>query len=150
MNTLTLSPAAPVGGSPAAVGSSLPSSPPALAPVHSARAAFHPEVVAEVAAAVAKDDVVVVGMAQNPVVRGVRRWLDAKGVRYTYLGYGSYLSKWRPRLAIKLWSGWPTFPQVFVHGVLVGGLADVKRLDEQGEWARLLAAGRRPTESARS
>lgn len=145
MNALTPSPAAPIGGSPTGPGAPLPGSPVALSTVHAARAAFHPEVVAEVAAAVAKDDVVVVGMAQNPVVRGVRRWLDAKGVRYTYLGYGSYLSKWRPRLAIKLWSGWPTFPQVFVHGVLVGGYADVKRLDEQGEWAKLLAAGRRPT-----
>ena len=149
MNPLTTSLAAPVGGSPTALAAPPPASPPALAPVHTARAAFHPEIVAEVAAAVAKDDVVVVGMAQNPVVRGVRRWLDAKGVRYTYLGYGSYLSKWRPRLAIKLWSGWPTFPQVFVHGVLVGGLADVKRLDEQGEWAKLLAAGR-PVTGARS
>ncbi|MDB4971522.1 MAG: hypothetical protein JWN44_7211, partial [Myxococcales bacterium] len=25
------------------------------------------------------------------------------------------------RLAIKLWSGWPTFPQVFVRGTLLGG-----------------------------
>ena len=23
--------------------------------------------------------------------------------------------------AIKLWSGWPTFPQVFVDGTLIGG-----------------------------
>lgn len=28
---------------------------------------------------------------------------------------------WKPRLAIKMLSGWPTFPQVFVDGVLIGG-----------------------------
>ena len=30
-------------------------------------------------------------------------------------------SEWKKRLAIKLWSGWPTFPQVFVRGTLIGG-----------------------------
>jgi glutaredoxin-related protein len=60
-------------------------------------------------------------MAQNPHVRKVRRSLDEAGVTYRYLEYGSYLSKWKERLAIKLWSGWPTFPQVFVRGVLIGG-----------------------------
>ena len=38
-----------------------------------------------------------------------------------YLEYGSYFSEWKRRLAIKLWSGWPTFPQVFVRGTLLGG-----------------------------
>jgi monothiol glutaredoxin len=82
---------------------------------------FHPDVVGQVEAAVARDRVVVVGMAQNPHVRNVRRALDGAGVPYTYLEFGSYLSKWRERLAIKLWSGWPTFPQVFVGGTLIGG-----------------------------
>lgn len=81
----------------------------------------HADVVREVSEAVAQHDVVVVGMAQNPHVRNVRKALDNAGVKYTYLEYGSYLSQWQRRLAIKLWSGWPTFPQVFVRGVLFGG-----------------------------
>lgn len=84
-------------------------------------AEHHADVVREVSEAVAKHDVVVVGMAQNPHVRNVRKALDGAGVAYTYLEYGSYLSQWQRRLAIKLWSGWPTFPQVFVRGVLFGG-----------------------------
>jgi monothiol glutaredoxin len=83
--------------------------------------ARHPEVVREVQAAIGGNAVVVIGMAQNPHVKRVRKALDAAGVAYAYLEYGSYLSKWRERLAIKLWSGWPTFPQVFVRGVLIGG-----------------------------
>lgn len=82
---------------------------------------FQAEVVAKVEEVVRRDRVVVVGMAQNPHVRKVRQALDGAGVEYTYLEYGSYLSKWRERLAIKLWSGWPTFPQVFVNGTLIGG-----------------------------
>ena len=84
-------------------------------------AAFHSAVVAEVRAAVDGAPIVVVGMAQNPHVKNVRKALTDAGIDYKYLEYGSYFSKWKERLAIKLWSGWPTFPQVFVHGVLLGG-----------------------------
>ncbi len=84
-------------------------------------ASFHSEVVREVERAIEDSPVVVVGMAQNPHVRKVRQALDRAGVEYRYLEYGSYLSEWRRRLAIKLWSGWPTFPQVFVKGTLLGG-----------------------------
>jgi monothiol glutaredoxin len=87
----------------------------------SAIESFHADAVRDVQESVRRDRVVVVGMAQNPHVRRVRRALDEVGVKYTYLEYGSYLSKWRERLAIKLWSGWPTFPQVFVKGTLLGG-----------------------------
>jgi glutaredoxin-related protein len=83
--------------------------------------AFHADVVAQVREAVASAPLVVVGMAQNPHVRKVRAALDAAGFEYKYLEFGSYLSQWKQRLAIKLWSGWPTFPQVFVRGVLLGG-----------------------------
>jgi glutaredoxin-related protein len=82
---------------------------------------FHAEVVREVQEAVRREPVVVVGMAQNPHVRKVRQALDEAGVAYEYLEYGSYFGKWKERLAIKLWSGWPTFPQVFVRGTLIGG-----------------------------
>src|ERR1700728_2884235 len=84
-------------------------------------AAFQSGVLAEVRAAVDREPLVVVGMAQNPHVRNLRKVLDEAKVDYTYLEYGSYFSKWKERLAIKLWSGWPTFPQVFLKGVLLGG-----------------------------
>ena len=83
--------------------------------------AFHADVVRTVEEAVKRHDVVVVGMAQNPHVKNVRRALDEANIAYSYLEYGSYFSQWKQRLAIKLWSGWPTFPQVFVKGVLLGG-----------------------------
>jgi len=82
---------------------------------------YRSAVVDEVRDAVAEHPVVVVGMAWNPHVPRVRRALDDAGVTYHYLQYGSYISGWQDRLAIKLWSGWPTFPQVFVDGELVGG-----------------------------
>ena len=83
--------------------------------------AFHSDVLDEVRTAVKENQVVVVGMAWNPNVPRARRALEKAGVAYKYLGYGSYISKWYVRLSIKLWSGWPTYPQVFVDGRLIGG-----------------------------
>lgn len=87
----------------------------------------HADTVNEVIEAVAKHKVVVVGMGQNPVVKKARKMLDAKAVEYTFLSYGSYFSGWKQRLAIKLWSGWPTFPQVFIDGKLIGGASDLEK-----------------------
>ena len=93
----------------------------------------HADIVEEVKAAIAASDVVVVGMRQNPAVKKARRALDAAGIPYRYLEYGSYFGEWRRRNALKMWTGWPTFPMVFVKGVLVGGARDVRRLIESGE-----------------
>jgi len=106
------------------------------AEAHAVVAGFHRGVVDEVAAAVARDPVVVVGMAQNPVVKAARKLLAAEGIAYTYLEYGSYLSGWKQRLAIKLWAGFPTFPMVFVDGVLVGGHSEVLKRKAAGSFPR--------------
>jgi monothiol glutaredoxin len=95
--------------------------------------------VQEVQAAIRRHPVVVVGMAQNPYPRKARKALDAAGVPYHYMAYGSYLSDWRRRNALKMWTGWPTFPMVFVKGTLVGGAEDLARLIDSGELQRLLA-----------
>ncbi len=103
-------------------------------------ASHHARLVQEVQAAVGQHAVVVVGMAQNPFPRKARKALDAAGVPYHYLDYGSYFSDWRRRNALKMWTGWPTFPMVFVKGVLVGGADDLAKLIDSGELQRLLAS----------
>ena len=102
-------------------------------------ASHHADVVREVQAAIRQHAVVVVGMAQNPFPRKARRALDAAGVAYHYLPYGSYFGDWRRRNALKMWTGWPTFPMVFVKGSLVGGADDLAKLIASGELQRLLA-----------
>jgi monothiol glutaredoxin len=97
-------------------------------------------IVDEVQAAIAAHPLVVVGMKQNPHPRRARKLLAARAIPFHYLEYGSYLSDWRRRTALKMWTGWPTFPMVFVRGTLVGGAADLARLVESGELDRLLAA----------
>lgn len=83
--------------------------------------AFHRDVVEQVVGLVAEHKVVVVGMGWNPHVRRARKALDGAGVAHHYLEIGNYAVKWKERLAVKMFSGWPTFPQVFVDGVLIGG-----------------------------
>ena len=94
------------------------------------------DIVKEVQAAVAANEIVVVGMRQNPFPKKARKLLDEAGLAYKYLEYGSYLGEWRRRLALKMWTGWPTLPMVFVKGVLVGGASDLAKLIESGELAR--------------
>ena len=87
------------------------------------------DVIAEVQAAVAANAIVVVGMKWNPFPRQARKWLDAAGVPYRYIEYGSYASDWRKRLPLKLWTGWTTFPMIFVRGEFIGGATDLMRMD---------------------
>jgi monothiol glutaredoxin len=101
-------------------------------------ATWQADVVHNVQAAATSNPVLVVGMAQNPYVRRARRALEDAKQPFHYLEYGSYLSEWRRRNALKMWSGWPTFPMVFVRGVLVGGYSDLKALIDSGELKRLL------------
>ena len=90
-------------------------------------AQYHVGVVKEVSDAVEKNDAVIVGMAGNPHVKQAKKAFEKAGMTYKYLEYGSYLSGWKTRLAIKLWSGWATYPQVFVKGKLVGGASDLEK-----------------------
>jgi glutaredoxin-related protein len=98
----------------------------------------HRDLVDEVIAAMGRADVVVAGMAQNPNCRRACKALEKKGVRFEYVEHGSYLGGWRRRNALKMWTGWPTFPMVFVKGVLVGGADDLEKLAASGELDALL------------
>jgi monothiol glutaredoxin len=82
--------------------------------------------VEEAIAAVDKHEWVILGMAQNPIVKKARQALKDAGHTHHYIAYGSYLKEWRKRNAFKMWTGWPTFPMVFHKGVLVGGSAELK------------------------
>ncbi|MFZ9887495.1 MAG: glutaredoxin [Myxococcota bacterium] len=107
-------------------------------------ASFHADFVQEVVDAVARHEVVIVGMDQNPVVKRARRLLDQAAIPYRYVGHGNYLTGYRRRLAVKLWSGYPTFPQVFVQGILIGGCRELERDLANGALQTRRAQGRLP------
>src|SRR4030095_4240502 len=97
---------------------------------------WHADVVHNVQAAASSHPVLVVGMAQNPWVRRARRALQDAGQPFHYLEFGSYLSEWRRRSALKMWTGWPTFPMVFVQGRLIGGAEHLEAILPTGALQR--------------
>ncbi len=96
------------------------------------------DIVTEVQEAVANNKVVVVGMAQNPQPKKARKILKKLGIEHKYLEYGNYFNTWYRRNALKMWTGWPTFPMIFINGILIGGAEDMQRLIDEDELSDLL------------
>ncbi|KAK0057643.1 glutaredoxin-3 [Biomphalaria pfeifferi] len=61
--------------------------------------------------------------------------LDEVGVPYTTL---DILSDDEVRQGLKVYSNWPTYPQVYVKGELIGGLDVIKEMKESGELASVV------------
>ena len=101
-------------------------------------ATLNADIVHNVQAAATSNPVLVVGMAGNPIVRRARKALAAAAIAHHYLEFGSYFKQWRRRNALKMWTGWPTFPMVFVKGALVGGAHEIESLITSGELKRTL------------
>ena len=89
---------------------------------------FQSDIVQDVSKTVAENRVVIVGMKYNLWVDKARDALNTSGIDFVYLEYGSYTSQWRRRLALKMWTGWPTFPMIFVDQKLIGGRKDLLAL----------------------
>ncbi|GMG15598.1 unnamed protein product [Phytophthora fragariaefolia] len=60
--------------------------------------------------------------------------LNAEGFKYDYF---DILTDDSVRQGLKKYSNWPTFPQLYVNGELIGGLDIVQQLQEDGELAEL-------------
>ena len=93
---------------------------------------FQTDIVQEVSKTVAENYVVVVVMRYNPAVSKARDALKNAGIDFVYLEYGSYTSEWQRRLAFKMWTGWSTFPMIFMDQKLVGGSKDLRAYLEKG------------------
>lgn len=48
------------------------------------------------------------------------------------------------RANLPRFSNWPTFPQLFIHGELIGGCDITLELHEAGELARIVAEAQKP------
>ena len=107
--------------------------------IRSTIATHQQAIVRQVQSAIAAHAVVVVGMGMNPFPKKARKALDAASVAHHDLDYGNYFSHWRERNALKMWTGWPTLPMVFVCGTLVGGADDLNKLIASGELKAMLA-----------
>jgi glutaredoxin-related protein len=89
---------------------------------------YYSDIVQEVSEAIGANGVVIVGMRHNPFVKKARKTLQEAGIEFKYLEYGSYTSQWHKRLSLKMWSGWATFPMIFVDQTLIGGYNELQAL----------------------
>jgi glutaredoxin-related protein len=87
---------------------------------------FHPELIQQVEQEIEKNKVVVVGMRGNPFVKKAIKNLTQWDIPFKYLEYGSYFSQYNQRVVLKMWTGFSTFPMVFVNGVLIGGNSELE------------------------
>jgi len=62
--------------------------------------------------------------------------LDHHGIEYTSV---NVLLDMAVREGIKLYSDWPTIPQLYVKGEFIGGCDIIIEMEESGELAELLA-----------
>ncbi len=85
------------------------------------------------------------GTAQYPMCgfssRGVQA-LRATGVDNLYTV--NVLEEPEIRANLPRFSDWPTFPQLFINGELIGGCDITEELAESGELARLVADAQKP------
>ena len=79
-------------------------------------------------------------MGMNAIPKKVRKALVAAEAAHKYLEYGNYFNNRLRRNALKMWTGWPSFPMVFVNGSLVGGADDLIKLINSGELKELLSS----------
>ena len=93
--------------------------------IHSKIQDYQRPIVDEVMKAVQDNHILIVGMRGNNSVRKARLALTKAELPFTYLEYGSYLSGWYKRLSLKMWTGFPTFPMIFIDQTLIGGYSDL-------------------------
>ena len=93
---------------------------------------FQIDIVLEVSNAVAENRVDVVGIRYNSAVNKARDVFENSGINFIYLEYGSYTSKWHKRLALTMWTGWSTFPMIFIDQKLIGGRKDLLAFLKEG------------------
>ncbi|MDX1609357.1 MAG: Grx4 family monothiol glutaredoxin [Halofilum sp. (in: g-proteobacteria)] len=78
------------------------------------------------------------GSPDTPMCGFSARTVEAlKGCRRPF-GWVNVLADPEIRQALPAYSDWPTFPQVFIDGELVGGCDIALQLAEQGELRRLV------------
>ena len=85
-------------------------------------------------------DIVVIGVQLSPQNSQVRALLQFTN----HTAKEIYLRPWmlnkHKKLAVMLWSGWPTFPQIFIRGMLIGGEQELRRAIHNGDFDHRLAS----------
>ncbi|KAI9318136.1 thioredoxin-like protein [Dichotomocladium elegans] len=81
------------------------------------------------------------GTPQQPRCGFTRQLIDILAEQNVKYSSFNILMDEEVRQGLKAYSNWPTYPQMYVHGELIGGLDIVKELVSSGELAEMIAEG---------
>lgn len=85
------------------------------------------------------------GTPQFPMCGFSSRAVEALKQCGAEFGYVNVLAEPDIRQALPQYSEWPTFPQLFINGELIGGCDITLELFQNGELQKMVAAARRKT-----
>ena len=103
-------------------------------------ALFQQSFVEELQCMINNFDIVVIGVQLSSRNRQVSSLLQATNHTVKELYLRPWMMDKHKKLAVMLWSGWPTFPQIFIRGMLIGGEQELRRTIQNGELNHRLAS----------
>ena len=97
---------------------------------------FHQPLIEQLQQEIHSHDIVVVGLAYQPSTQRVIKELNKLDCLTQCIEISPWIGSSEKRLAIKIWSGWPSFPQIFVRGMLIGGELELGNFVASGDFNR--------------
>lgn len=78
------------------------------------------------------------GTPDKPFCKFSKRMVEILQREGITFGYFNILADFQVRQGLKQYSHWPTYPQLYVHGELIGGLDIVEEIYRSGKWKDVL------------
>lgn len=91
------------------------------------------------------DTIVVLDMSNGTYMEKIQSIFRMKGLEIDLQEFGTPFTKKNEREAIKAWSGWQTFPQIFVNGYLIGGYIELKKSFDDGSLDKIINIKKKQT-----
>lgn len=96
------------------------------------------ELLTNLANQIETDTVVVIDISNGAYIEKIDSIFRMKGLEISYVEVGTPFTKIQERDAIKAWSGWHTFPQIFVNGYLIGGHEELRKAFDDGTLDKII------------
>jgi glutaredoxin-related protein len=84
-----------------------------------------------ISVSVEKNTCVVITIENGPYTRQILEILKDNGIEVQLIEIGTPFTKIKEREMVKIWSGWDSFPQIYLNGFLLGGYEELK-LSQEG------------------
>jgi glutaredoxin-related protein len=84
------------------------------------------DLLTSISVSVEKNTCVVITIENGPYTRQILEILKENGIEVQLIEIGTPFTKIKEREMVKIWSGWDSFPQIYLNGFLLGGYEELK------------------------